>query len=625
MNKLLSDFPSQTGPIFSCAQCGDMIIGLNKQRSATLYPSTLSSRNLGSTISFFPTTTRASRCNKHRRRLHRNECEWLSSAIVVPKKQPPKMDNIESGSPDAQDGQSQQSDTPAASPRPNAQPSAPAPYTVLSKYQKRYITYLLGYLCLVSSLSATIYFPLVPLLANIYATSMQAINLTITLYIVFQGIAPSFWSPLSDTLGRRPVFLATFGVYTAASLGLSLSGSNYAALALLRALQSIGGSAILSIAYGVVADVSTHAERGGMLGPMLASGNLGPCLGPVIGAGAIFATGQPIWCFRVLVILGGISFSLIGWTFPETNRRVVGNGTVSAVGVWKTWWSVFAAFMGKRATRKQDAEANEKDESVCPPSHSYSGTQTVAEGEATGRGKFTIPNPLASLYIIFSRSNFLTLFLAASPYSVWYLIQTSIPTIYGPHGGGYAFSDVAVGLCYLAGGSGVIAGGFIAGRLMDWNYKVVARRGGVPIDSRAGDNTEDFPFEDARSRGSILILGVSTCAVAGFGWAVQYRVHPSVPLILQCYIGAKCTVLHQMYSALLVDLFPDKPSTAAASNNIVRCALSAAAVAVLQPLVDSLGRAWFFTLVALLDGGLCMVAVLVLRQWGRHWRNQRDR
>ena len=64
----------------------------------------------------------------------------------------------------------------------------------------------------------------------------------------------------------------------------------------------------------------------------------------------------------------------------------------------------------------------------------------------------------------------------------------------------------------------------------------------------------------------------------------------------------KVTIVLQVFSALVVDIFLDTPGAAAASSNITRCTLSAAAVAVLQPLVDAIGRAWFFTLIGLIDG-----------------------
>ncbi|KAK8033370.1 hypothetical protein PG991_002768 [Apiospora marii] len=508
------------------------------------------------------------------------------------------------------------------------------PYSTISRSRKRYLTYLLGYLCLVSSLSATIYFPLIPLLATHYATSVQAVNLTVTLYVVFQGIAPSFWSPASDSLGRRPVFLGTFTVFAAASIGLCFSGQSFAALALLRALQSVGGSAILSIAYGVVSDVVTHAERGSMLGPMMASANLGPCLGPVLGGSVTYAAGGQDfqWCFRTLAIVGGSSVLLVGWTLPETNRDIVGNGSIPAQGIWQTWWASLGAFRHGIWTSWQDkklpgrsgnaarAHATEEVEKTGKDGRSVS-SETQAHSPM-GRGRLIVPNPLSSLRLIFYWDTSLVLFLAASPYCLWYLIQTSIPMVYGA--GGYGFSEIYVGLTYLAGGFGVITGGFINGRLMDWNYRVVARQAGLPVDKQSGDDMSEFPIEMARSRGSMAILGVSVCTVVAFGWTVLYEIHPSVPLILQFFIGAKCTVLHQAYSALLVDMFPQKPSTAGASNNIIRCALSAAAVAVLQPLVDALGMGWFFTAMALLDAGLCIIAVWVLRRWGRQWRRKRQ-
>jgi hypothetical protein len=86
------------------------------------------------------------------------------------------------------------------------------------------------------------------------------------------------------------------------------------------------------------------------------------------------------------------------------------------------------------------------------------------------------------------------------------------------------------------------------------------------------------------------------------------------PLILQFFIGAKCTVVLQMFSALLVDMFPKTPGTAAASNNITRCAISAAAVAILQPLIDAIGRACFFTLIGLVEGISGLVAVYIIQR-----------
>ena len=176
---------------------------------------------------------------------------------------------------------------------------------------------------LASPLTATIYLPLLPLLSVQFKVSIQAINLTITLYIVFQAISPLFFATASDHFGRRPILFATYALYTAASVGLAVNKHSYAALLVLRALQSLGASAILAIAYGMAADVCPPDERGAMLGFTQSATNLAVCLGPVIGGLVALRSGSFIWVFWTLVVFGATVFSLIGVALPETARNVV--------------------------------------------------------------------------------------------------------------------------------------------------------------------------------------------------------------------------------------------------------------------------------------------------------------
>ncbi|KAB5585277.1 major facilitator superfamily domain-containing protein [Coniochaeta sp. 2T2.1] len=483
------------------------------------------------------------------------------------------------------------------------------PYTAFSLAYRWYLTILLGYLCLASSLTANFYFPLITLLTKQYHASPQAINLTITIYLVIQGISPSIFSLLSDTLGRRPVYLLSFSLYAAASVGLAFSGDSYAALLVLRALQSAGSSATLSLAYSVVSDYAVHAEQGKFLAPMMTATNIGPSIGPpigggAIGGGAILATGDPRWAFWTLVIFGGSALTLVAISMRETNRRIVGNGSVPAQGIWRAWWDIIIPPSSKSAPSKATSPVTNPSKPQPP----------------TGRGTFALPNPLVPLRLLFQKEAFTILYLAASPYGAWYTVTASIPLIYGLE---YHFNDLNVGLCYLAGGAGILAGGFVAGKMMDHNYRHVASTLGLTIDRNQGDNIHDFPIETARSRGSYTLVLLTTLGFAAYGWAVEEKTHPALPLVLQFGLGAGVTVLYQVYSALLVDVFRDTPGTAGASNNICRCAVAAVGVAVLQPLVDVVGRGWFFTLVGGWNGAGCAVGVWVLRRWGRRWRGER--
>lgn len=79
---------------------------------------------------------------------------------------------------------------------------------------------------------------------------MSLATLTVTVYMIVQGLAPSFWGSFSDVIGRRVIFIGTFVVYIIANIGLGLS-TNYGELMAFRALQAAGSSATISIGMAV--------------------------------------------------------------------------------------------------------------------------------------------------------------------------------------------------------------------------------------------------------------------------------------------------------------------------------------------------------------------------------------
>ena len=341
-----------------------------------------------------------------------------------------------------------------------------------------------------------------------------------------------------------------------------------------------------------------------MLGPVMAATNVGPCVGPLIGGWVALGSGGFRWVFWCLVIYGGLAWVIVGWVFPETGRKVVGNGSVRAKGLSRTWWRVLKEWGGRKETGS--------------PLDGSDAALVEEKGEK--KETFNFFNPFACLRIIFWRDTALVLWMQASFYSIWYCIQTSIPLIYKEI---YHFNEIEIGLSFLTGGVGVILGGFVTGRMLDRNYKLTANEIHHTVDRISGDDMKNFPIERARSRGTWPLLGISTCALIGYGWAVQTRAHPSIPLMLQLVLGFMCTVFNQIFNALLVDIFPENPSSAAASGNITRCALSAAAVAVLQPLINALGRGWFFTLLSAVNGISGAAAVLLIQTRGMKWRGLR--
>jgi multidrug resistance protein len=366
-------------------------------------------------------------------------------------------------------------------------PETAIPYTVFTRAERRMITRLIGCSMFFSPFTPNIYFPCLEEIEHAVGVSTSLINLTITTYLIVQAIAPAFYGDLADNLGRRPVYLVTFGIYVCANLGLALQ-QNYAALMVLRARQSFGCSATVAIGYGVIADVATPATRGSILGPAVIATNLGPSIGPLVG-GVMAARAGFRWVFWLLVIVGVAFLALLGLVFPKTGRKVVGNGSVVAPK-WNR-----------------------------PLLQSSRQRKLIATGEQRPWNKRSlIPNPFKALLVCFHRDTAMVLSISAVYYAAYYHVQASIPAIFTQV---YGLDELEVGLCYFSIGTGVILGGYINGKLMDYNYRSTAKANNITIDKVVGDDVAKFPIEKARSRMSWLLMPTSTAVIVGYGWVLR--------------------------------------------------------------------------------------------------------
>lgn len=142
------------------------------------------------------------------------------------------------------------------------------PYTTFTKGQKRFISLVASFAAMFSTLMSYIYYPALVPMSRSLGVSVTLINLTVTSYLIVAAIAPAFMGDMADQAGRRPIYILMFTLLIAANIGMALQNS-YAALFVLRMLQSAGSSGLTSVAYGVIADITVAGERGGFVGSML--------------------------------------------------------------------------------------------------------------------------------------------------------------------------------------------------------------------------------------------------------------------------------------------------------------------------------------------------------------------
>ena len=80
-------------------------------------------------------------------------------------------------------------------------------YSIFPSTTRTLLSYHLGFVLTLSTLTATIYFPLIPMLSDAFAVSVQDINRPVTVNAIFQAVTPGIFASLADATGRRPVLL----------------------------------------------------------------------------------------------------------------------------------------------------------------------------------------------------------------------------------------------------------------------------------------------------------------------------------------------------------------------------------------------------------------------------------
>jgi len=97
-------------------------------------------------------------------------------------------------------------------------------------------------------------------------------------------------------------------------------------------------------------------------------------------------------------------------------------------------------------------------------------------------------------------------------------VQVSLSSIFIPT---YNLNFLEAGLIYIPFGIGAVLATVISGRVLDRDYRIIAKRYGITVDEVRGDDMTEFPIEKARYR-SIVVpsIGIVGCII-GVGWALQ--------------------------------------------------------------------------------------------------------
>jgi EmrB/QacA subfamily drug resistance transporter len=140
-------------------------------------------------------------------------------------------------------------------------------------------------------------------------------TLAFTVYLLPATISGPLYGKMSDLFGRRPILLVGVSVFLIGSLLAGFSQEMWQ-LILFRGIQGLGAGAVFPIAFAVVGDLFSPAERGKYSGALGAVFGLAVVVGPAIGGILSDTVGWP-WVFFINLPIGAVVLFVIYRLLPR--------------------------------------------------------------------------------------------------------------------------------------------------------------------------------------------------------------------------------------------------------------------------------------------------------------------
>lgn len=153
----------------------------------------------------------------------------------------------------------------------------------------------------VSAATLRVLDPLVPAVAQEFATTPGAVGLTVTAFTLAYGLCQLFWGPVGDRFGKfRIVTIACF--LSAATAGAAAFAGSLPALAVLRLVSGITAAAVIPLSMAFIGDHVAYEERQATLARFISGQILGLIGGQVIGG----IVGEFLGWRAVFLVLAGL-------------------------------------------------------------------------------------------------------------------------------------------------------------------------------------------------------------------------------------------------------------------------------------------------------------------------------
>jgi multidrug resistance protein len=423
-----------------------------------------------------------------------------------------------------------------------------------------------------SPLVSSMFTPGIDEIAKDLNCSTTAVIGTTTGFVVMLGIGPLLLAPLSETFGRRNIYLVCFSIFTLLQIPTALS-PNIAFLISVRSIAGFFGSVGIANGGGTISDMFEPSERAGVFGWYL----LGPLLGPTLGP-----------------LFGGIIVQRLGWRAVFWIMTIV--CFVNTLAGYFFLRESYTPIILKRKKDKYEKDSSEAD-----------GTKYTFDGEDNRPLKSRLAESLMRPPKIFMQPIVATMAAyQALIFGTTYSIYTNMQPIYS---GLYGFDTEKVGLLYLGPGLGFLfAVWFLVPRIDSVYKKLTAANGGKAKPEYR------LPLANI---GAVFI----PMSLFWFAWTVEKHSHWMASISGTFFYGIGQVMILNSTQNYFIDSFEKYAASAIAAGSVFRSLIGGVIPLGAPALFAKLGYGWGISVFAF-TGLLLAPAPIVFYLYGERIRER---
>ncbi|KAI9311078.1 major facilitator superfamily domain-containing protein [Dichotomocladium elegans] len=482
---------------------------------------------------------------------------------------------------------------------------------LLSNRQKTLIATIVSVSASSTGIANTIYFPGIPILTVDLQTTSLLITLTAAAFSLLSGISPVFWAAASDYFEiRRFLILLSTVIFGLSSIGAAVINT-IVGLVVLRCVQAIGTSCLMSVGAGVIADLYPIEERGAAFSKYYFVVFIGPLLGPILG-GFLTLSGlawrSTFWfCAAFAATTFVVAFIFLDETYrplrfddpqPTASTTTTASEEISSQEIVEKRESdakkIPIVTEKEIDMGEQQAKAPATVPTAAPPAPVAATTSATSMSPLQKKSI----NPFRPLFLLKYLHVILVAFSTAVFFGSMLVLEIILPEQFEK---AYGFNSWKIGLSFIGSGLGNVVGSRISAFLSDrLLLRARTKRAGIcRIEDRLTPNIWPCGF---------ILLPLGTLL---FGWGIQMHYSYWVPIVAFAIQTSGLVQVNTTLSAYIVDSLPGMGAGASAVLNFSRMVFACVLMLVTNPMVETLGAGYTCTLLAGLSiFSMCLIVIV---------------